>query len=76
MDFVISVFGSIFSFYALLGIFVLQPVCYAQYKNSGHEPKWDFWAGCMLKMPDGRYLPEDLVTKCEIGNTINLRDKR
>ena len=41
--------------------------CERQWSRSGIESNWALWQGCVVKLPDGRWLPADRVREIDIA---------
>lgn len=76
---IVVFFGVPVTIFLVISLFVIlcgPPSCKETWEDSGYDHKWSFWGGCRLKMSDGRWFSENLVEKSDIGNTINIRNKR
>ena len=45
--------------FAGLAYGVAQPSCYASTERIGMESTWSFWSGCLVKTPEGDWIPLD-----------------
>lgn len=62
--------------FVVVGLFVLlicgafaadRAACHAQWENAGmSEVRWKLVGGCMVKLPDGRWLPADRIREIDI----------
>jgi hypothetical protein len=41
--------------------------CHARWERSGMPTSWGLFQGCLVRMPDGRWLPERALRDIELG---------
>ena len=67
---VIVSLGIVLSFLMGLGtlmVYVKERQCYEKWTRAGMDDvSWGFFKGCMLKLPDGRWLPAERVREIEL----------
>lgn len=63
--FISILFVAIFGFAGVISYVSGNIGCAHAYENSGFEYRYDFWAGCMIKV-NSKWIPQDIYRNVEV----------
>lgn len=62
----VVIFSGIF-LVGLLGMAAIKATqCVASWERSGLKSEWGFYQGCLVQLPDGRWLPSERLREMDI----------